>query len=313
MKNTILFLCLFFCVHMQAQEVSGLYTGTLYNDTTKMTQQYQLALSEYRGKITGWSYTTFVVNDTFYYGIRSIKGFKKDGQLVVEDDKFIVNNFPESPAKGVKRIIIVPLTGMDTLTTLTGKWQTNKTKQYYSVSGSVRAVRDNDSSQSALIGHLKELNIIGSNNQVAKVKVKTSGKDQKIKIAPIEKLSTLKAPVVLAPSERSNKVLSSIQVSADSLVLQFYDNGVVDGDVISVYIDGALVIASQKLTDRPIKKTVRIAEGQPSIEIKLVADNLGTLPPNTGLLVIQDGVARHNINFSADLQNNASIILRKKN
>lgn len=313
MKNLILTLSLFFCLYAQAQEVSGLYTGTLYNDTTKMTQQYQLALSEYRGKITGWSYTTFVVNDTFYYGIRSIKGFKKDGKLVVEDDKLIVNNFPESPAKGVKRIMIVPITEMDTLSTLDGRWQTNKTKQYYSVSGSVKAMRDNDSSQSALIGHLKELNIISYNNQVAQVRVKTSGKDQKVKIAPVDKTPVLKAPVALTPDERKNRILSSLEISSDSLVLQFYDNGVVDGDVISVYVDGAIFIASQKLTDRPIKKTLRWAPAQTSIEIKLVADNLGTLPPNTGLLVIQDGATRHNINFSADLQNNASIILRKKN
>ena len=312
MKNKILFLLLFCCFQAQAQEISGLYSGTLYNDSTKMTQQYQLALSEYRGKITGWSYTTFVVNDTFYYGIRSIKGVKKGGQLVVEDDKFLVNNFPESPAKGVKRIIVVPLTEMDTLTSLSGKWQTNKTKQYYSVSGSVTAMRDNDSSQSALINHLKELNIIASNNQVSQVKVKSSGKEQKVKIAPVEKATTIKAPAVLTPGERKNKVLSSVDITSDSLVLQFYDNGVVDGDIISVYVDGALVITAQKLTDRPIKKTIGIPAGQSSIEIKLVADNLGTLPPNTGLLVIHDGAARHNINFSADLQNNASIILRKK-
>lgn len=313
MKNTIFSIFLFICQHVEAQEVSGLYTGTLYNDTTKMTQQYQLALSEYRGKITGWSYTTFVVNDTFYYGIRTIKGYKKDGQLVVEDDKFIVNNFPESPAKGVKRVIIVPLTEMDTLNTLNGRWQTNRTKQYYAVSGSVKAKRDNDSSQSALIGHLKELGIIGGNNQVAQVKVKTSGGDHKVKVAPLPKSAAPGTVAPLSPAERKNRVLSSLQIASDSLVLQFYDNGVVDGDVISVYIDGVLVIASQKLTDRPIKKTISIAPEQSSIEIKLVAENLGTLPPNTGLLVIQDGALRHNINFSADLQNNASIILRKKN
>ena len=57
-----------------------------------MLQQYQLALSEYRGKITGYSYTTYVVNDTFYYGIRKINAKKENGKLIVEDDKFITNN-----------------------------------------------------------------------------------------------------------------------------------------------------------------------------------------------------------------------------
>ena len=48
------------------------------------------------------------------------------------------------------------------------------------------------------------------------------------------------------------------------------------------------------------------------MKLTLVADNLGSIPPNTGLLIIQDGNERYQIRFSADLQTNASVILRKK-
>jgi len=39
---------------------------------------------------------------------------------------------------------------------------------------------------------------------------------------------------------------------------------------------------------------------------------LGTLPPNTGLLVIRDGDKTYQVNFTADMQTNASIILKRK-
>jgi hypothetical protein len=325
MKNLFFSILFILCVFAsKAQVVSGLYSGTLYNDTTKMLQNYQLALSEYKGKITGYSYTTFVVNDTFYYGIRKIKAFIKDDQLIVEDDKMLVNNFPESPSKGVKRISIFPISAQeDTLSSLSGKWQTNKTKQYYAVSGPLQLKRDNDSSQSALIGHLKELKIIGTNyqpatpessNKTAEVKIKTKETKQKIKTEPQkEKTNPLvTTPTLLSYEQRKDRVLQTIETTGDSLILSFYDNGVVDGDVISVYVNGQNVISNARLTEVALKKTVHINAKSDSVEIKLVAENLGSLPPNTGLLIVQDGINKHNVNFSADLQTNASIVFRKR-
>lgn len=326
MKNLFFaILLIFIAVTSKAQVVSGLYSGTLYNDTTKMLQNYQLALSEYKGKITGYSYTTFVVNDTFYYGIRKIKAFVKDEQLIVEDDKMMVNNFPESPSKGVKRMSIIRINSQeDTLSSLSGKWQTNKTKQYYAVSGPLDLKRDNDSSQSALIGHLKELNIIATNYQpatpesfdkTAEIKIKAKETKQNIKTIETQKEKTIPVKAtaaLLSYEQRKDRMLQTIETTGDSLILSFYDNGVVDGDVISVYVNGKNVISNARLTEVALKKTVHINTMSDSVEIKLVAENLGSLPPNTGLLIVQDGINKHNVNFSADLQTNATIVFRKR-
>src|SRR5579875_1362662 len=156
MKNLVLLFFISISLSCSAQVVSGIYMGKLTNDSTKKNQTYELALSEYRGKIRGFSYTTFVSNDTFYYSIKSIKAYKKDGQLIVEDDKMIVNNFPESPAKGVHQINYIKLTNEDTLREAVGTWKTTQTKIYYSLHGEMQTKRDDDSSKSALIGHLKE-------------------------------------------------------------------------------------------------------------------------------------------------------------
>jgi len=39
----------------------------------------------------------------------------------------------------------------------------------------------------------------------------------------------------------------------------------------------------------------------------LYADNLGSIPPNTALMIITDGTNRYEVRLSADLKNNAAI------
>jgi hypothetical protein len=319
MKNLLIALLLLIGISSQAQVVTGLYSGTIFNDTTKMLQRYEVALSEYRGNITGYSYTTYVVNDTFYYGIRSIKAYKKDGILTIEDDKIIVNNFPEL-SKRVHRISTIPLTEVDTVTTLKGRWRTNKTKEYYAVHGSLEATRDNDSSQSALIGHLKELKLIPSgtaSTQTGVAKTKDKEDKQKIKAEPAKESKraasvTPAASIAQSYHQRQNKVLQTVQTASDSISLSFYDNGVVDGDIISVYLNGTNVIEKALLKEVAVKKSVALPKDGKDVELLLVAETLGSLPPNTGLLIINDGTNRYEVRFSADLQTNASIIIKKR-
>lgn len=326
MKNLTFAFVLFLSLKGQSQVVSGLYSGTLYNDTTKMLQKYEVALSEYRGKITGYSYTTFVANDTFYYGVRSVTAIKKDGNLIIEDEKMLANNFPEISRK-VRRISTIPLNEIntDTITNLKGRWETTRTKNFYSVPGSLDLQRDTDSSQSALIMHLRDLNILGPayavtrTDAIAVAENPTDKNKQQTTQAVVMKapnattpsIVNTALPSVLPYAERREKVLQTYSVGADSLTLSFYDNGVVDGDMISVYINGENVIDNAKLTAAAIKKTIPVKATNGEIKLLLVAETLGSLPPNTGLLIIQDGENRYNVHFSADLQTNASIVLRR--
>ena len=311
MKNLILFLFILFSTKLSAQHIGGLYSGTLINDSTKKVQTYELALNEYRDKIWGYSYTTFVANDTFYYGIKKVKGTRKNGELIIEDEKMIINNYPESPAKKVRQTNVIKLGNEDTLRNVDGTWSTNQTKIYYALHGGVDMQRTNDSSRSALISHLKELNIIAQPNYAPK-EVKIKQKEDKIKIKVEEKKAgkEIQKPAPLPYHQRTEKIIQSFDVSGDSLVLSFYDNGVVDGDSISVYLNNQNIIASTKLTSSATRKTIQLNQSG-EIRLLLVAENLGTIPPNTGLLVIRDGEKTFQVNFSADMQTNAAIIIRK--
>jgi hypothetical protein len=111
---------------------------------------------------------------------------------------------------------------------------------------------------------------------------------------------------------RKNETMQDIYFKNDSLILSLYDNGIVDGDTVSVFMNGENIISKQKLKESAIKKTIYVSANSDSVQLVLFAENLGTIPPNTGLLTVRDGDDVYQVRFSADLQKNASIILRRK-
>ena len=160
MKNLYLsLLILALPFSLLAQNIHGIWSGTLVNDSTHRTQDFELGLSEYRGKITGYTYTTFINNDTFYCSIKRIKAERKNGMLVIEDVEMVWNNFPERAAKHVKQTTTFPLINDSTIDISKGSWSTNQTKKYYSIGGSAAVKEKKDDEESDLLSHLQEMNV----------------------------------------------------------------------------------------------------------------------------------------------------------
>ncbi|MGZ8517096.1 MAG: hypothetical protein ACXWWD_07095, partial [Chitinophagaceae bacterium] len=103
-----------------------------------------------------------------------------------------------------------------------------------------------------------------------------------------------------------------LEFKSDSLELKLYDNGEIDGDTVSILLNGEIVLAKQGLKASAIKKTIYIPPGTDELTLVLYAENLGKYPPNTGLLVVHDGEDVYQVRFSADLQQNASVVFRRK-
>src|SRR6476659_6367485 len=210
MKNlhVSLLIVLAFPFSLLAQNIHGIWTGTLVNDSTHRFQDFELGLSEYKGKITGYTYTTFINNDTFYCSVKRIKAERRDGNLVVEDVEMIWNNFPQRAAKGVKQTTTFPLINDSTIDISKGRWSTNQTKKYYSIGGSAAVKEKNDEEESELLSHLQEL----------KVKTDIAGKKEKKKEEPVAINQVKSKPQQTneqKPSESKNNdvVKNSVQTS----------------------------------------------------------------------------------------------------
>lgn len=112
--------------------------------------------------------------------------------------------------------------------------------------------------------------------------------------------------------QRENVLVNEIEVESDSLRVSLYDNGEIDGDIISIFYNKQLILNNQKLTHKSIKISLVLDSVQTINEISLFAENLGLIPPNTALMVIDDGKNRYEIRLSSSLEKNATIRIKRK-
>jgi hypothetical protein len=489
------------------KELSGLWMGSLSNDsnTVRKDQNIEFLLAEYKGKVTGYTRTTFMVDDNLYYIVKRVKGVIKGDICEVEDDDIIAHNFPKRPEKKVNVISTFYRNKADSNWYLSGDWKTNQTKKYYAISGKMDLQEEKDLAKSKLFPHLQELGIeknlpfyqeaeksnapilakthirpqqqkaintpgdvalntrnvktnatkldpvvtldqktetginaetqqavarntgapsansvktnttkldpvvtldqknetginaekqqgIAKNNNgkpntnsvktnttavapvinleqktetginpesqqsIAKNTGKPNANSVKTNITKLDPVVTLdqknetgintekqegiskqdtrtapitgagalseaaaaierpfdpNAPAAFA-SQRKTEATQFISFTADSLVFALYDNGEVDGDTVSVLVDGEVFIAKQGLKTSAVKKTYHMPAGTDELTFILYAENLGKYPPNTGLLIVYDGEERHQVRFSADLNKNAAVVFRRK-
>lgn len=115
-----------------------------------------------------------------------------------------------------------------------------------------------------------------------------------------------------AYEKRTTKNTRTITVKSNKVKIDLYDDGDIDNDIVSVYFNKDLLIDKKSLTGNAHSFTITLEPGKIN-ELVLFADNLGNIPPNTALMIITDGVTRHELRLSADLKNNASVRFELKN
>lgn len=108
-------------------------------------------------------------------------------------------------------------------------------------------------------------------------------------------------------TKRKAELVKEIFVDTGTIQIDFYDNGTIDGDTISVYTNGMPVVSNKRLTTKPISMTVKIDLRRPEQEVIMVGENMGEIPPNTALMIINAGEKRYQLYLSSDEQKNAMV------
>jgi len=112
--------------------------------------------------------------------------------------------------------------------------------------------------------------------------------------------------------QRENVVAQEIEVDSDSLQVDFYDNGEVDGDSISIFYNNQLIAFNRVLSTRAVHFKIGLDSTREINEVTMFADNLGSIPPNTALMLLEDGKKRYEVRLSSSLEKNATIKIRRK-
>ena len=471
MRNLLIFLLL--PLKLFSQDVEGVFTGTIYNDTTHKYIPYEIAISDSKGKLSGFSHTIFVgENNMNEVGVKSLKIKRKGDKILIQDDQLIYNNYAEPAPKGIRQYSVLNVIQGDSGLLLVGVFNTNRTKEYASLTGTIHLQKKNIITETKLIPKLDEMKLAGSlsfiqnkpKEEVAIVPAKTKvimpskpaqkesdvaiklpyakkesipakdddtnkppslitikqdtieykadvikskdiginekPKKEEVKVVAIKKppvvqlkkevvddlvknqkklqpqprekiITTANIPInkkpplisqqntqppsntqvvtkkvddnsvpknkvnnlpivpstpieksvlTSAPSisvtelaKRKIETIRTVDFKSDSLVLTLYDNGEVDGDTVSILLNGKNIMPRQGLSTIAINKTIYITPDLgDTLQLIMYAENLGSIPPNTGLLIIHDGEDMYEIRFAGDLQKNAAIILRRK-
>lgn len=125
---------------------------------------------------------------------------------------------------------------------------------------------------------------------------------------PVITKPAIPKPAVL--KNRSNELVRAFTVSSPEVTVKLYDNGEIDDDTISVYFDNKLMLSSKRLTTAPLTVKLKLEDDQADHELVMVAENLGRIPPNTSLMIVESGGQRFEVRITSTEQKNAVVRFR---
>lgn len=103
-----------------------------------------------------------------------------------------------------------------------------------------------------------------------------------------------------------------LEIQSDSIRVSLYDNGEIDGDTVTVFLNGKPVLVHQELTARALNIYLTLDNSKDVNEVSLFAENLGKIPPNTALMVVTDGITRFEVFLSSSYTANATVRIKKR-
>jgi hypothetical protein len=108
---------------------------------------------------------------------------------------------------------------------------------------------------------------------------------------------------------RENKLVKKIITNSKNISLDLFDNGTIDNDTIIVFDNKKLLVNKKRLSYKAIHLDFNFTENLREHEVIIVAHNMGTVPPNTALLLFKDGKVRQEYFITSTNKINAKILI----
>jgi S-ribosylhomocysteine lyase LuxS involved in autoinducer biosynthesis len=91
--------------------------------------------------------------------------------------------------------------------------------------------------------------------------------------------------------------------------IDLFDNGTIDNDTIIVFDNKKLLVNKKRLSYKAIHLEFNFTENIREHEVIIVAHNMGTVPPNTALLLVKDGKNRQEYFITSTNKINAKLLI----
>src|SRR3546814_7343281 len=105
-----------------------------------------------------------------------------------------------------------------------------------------------------------------------------------------------------SPSGRLIKRGSDITVKSPGITVKIMDYQILDGDTVTVYFNEEKVVDRQVISKNPIILHLSVHDTNQPARFLLYAENLGRIPPNTALMVVEDSKGHPQVKLETDYQ-----------
>lgn len=350
MKAVLIFGCIFLLSGIaNAQEFTGQWKGGFADRSSAASGwggndcDYVLEINIKGNDITGYSYTYFSDAGKKYYTICKLVGTvnRKNKTVVVRETERTKTNVPVNIINCFQvHTLTYSKEGADEI--LDGKWAPAPNQMSNCGYGITRLTRR------SLVKTYPKFSSTASNKKPVTKKtttITTAKPRVKKPASPVVKkpaAATLpkKPAIVLKRNEanhsvienttktepsiinkssfvfekRSSSLIKTLEVFNNTVQVMLYDNGEIDGDSVSVFYNNKLLASHQRLTDKAIIFTLEVPDDGKENELVMYAENLGTYPPNTALMIVTDGTHRYEVRITSDLKKSGTIrFVKKKN
>lgn len=319
---------------LTAQSITGIWRGHFIQQSifgTSDRYKFEVQINHLpNNSIKG---VTYSYKTTVFYGKASFQGIftKRTNNVLLKEIKL-----EEVKISGQSEPCLMTLyleySKMGRLQTLTGSYTSvNITDKLDCGSGRVylEKVTESDFKKENFLTDKPKSN--SNNNSIVKVRPgaendlidkKQNDKKEVEKIFEAEPLKEqkkkeneiLKEEIVLPKevAKREQKLAKNLNLPAGIVRIEIYDNGEIDNDTVTVYHNKECIINRKMLTTKPITFSFEINKENPEHEFVLYADNLGTIPPNTALILIYSGSQRYELSLTSTIKQNAVVVISYK-
>lgn len=379
MRIALTLFCMFCLMQVQAQKLSGQWTGAFVSagDPFSGKTEYVLEIDVKGEEVTGYSYTYFNIVGKRCYVICRLQGsYDKDSKslVVTEVEKVKSNTPPDFRDMFQTHELTYYKSGESE--TLKGRWKPARIKDGNDVGSTelerkalVKVVPNNTAppvaQKTSPVTKPAPKNTAPKTGTTTKPTAKTTPNTQKTTVpktntqgtakttppkttnklpvpktgnpsttrtntpVTIQNNESLQKPVTIdnnlpatekpkAPStinsptnskieKRSKQLIRVIEVDSKTFKVDMYDNGQIDGDTISLYFNGKLMVSRQRLSTEPIHLNITMDPTRTDNELVMYAENLGSIPPNTALMVVTVGDKRYEVNISSSEQTSGTV------
>jgi len=334
-KRFFIILSLLNCLHLSAQTITGVWRGYFIvtnggnlNNTAKVTQyNYEIQILENQGgKLSG---VTYAYKTKEYFGkanfVGSISANRKN--VIISESAMLA---VEKKEKTDDCVMICTLQYSKVGTNqemLKGTFTSKNVKTNSSCfSGEVVLKRVTQSvfppeqflKKVPSAGNSKtSLQRVTDTDSLAKSPA--TPKKKYLLELPEEGLTKQATPIREEPRttpnellQRENILLAAVMQPEQTVTVFIYDNGIVDNDIVSVLVDSVKVYSGVQLSEKPFSFTLHFSAAVSQHQIVTIAENLGDISPNTGLLVIKSGKRMIEVPIMSDFKKNAKILINYK-